>query len=73
MIDVLNGRAAQSSCGNSACLSFTSGDPAVDVFIDDMSGGDSVQRSHGPEPETALFRMPSLGVVGFVALKRRRH
>lgn len=71
-IDVLNGRAAQSSYGNSAYLYFSSADPSADVFIEGASGYDYVQPPPVPEPETALLMLLGLGVVGFGALKRRR-
>lgn len=72
-IDVQNGRAAESSYGNSAYLYFSSADPGVDVFIQGASGYDYVQPPPVPEPETALLMLLGLGVVASVARVRRRH
>lgn len=70
-IDVLNGRAAQSSYGNSAFLYFSAADPATDVYIDGVGGYDYLLPSPVPEPGSALFMLLGVGVMGLGALRRR--
>lgn len=69
-IDVLNGRAAQSSYGSSAFLYFSSVNPAENVFIEGVSGYNYLLPV--PEPATALLTLLDLGVVGLGVRRRSR-
>lgn len=69
-IDVLNGRAAESSYGNSAFLYFSATDPAADVFIEGLSGYD-YRLPPVPEPSTAIFMLLGLGLLGVAAAPHR--
>lgn len=66
-IDVLNGRNASSSYGNSAYLYFAAEDPSVQWVAD---SGASYRAAVVPEPGT--YAMMLLGLAGLAAIARRR-